>query len=152
ARLEREIGGHIAEMLVLEIVGVRQYKLDQVEAVGLRAFGGDGASPDPVRQRILEPARLGDLVRLASPEGETEEVVPNDGDVMHGGLDRVPDPFEAVPAAEFKDSRDAAFGVGAVLEELAHARLAVGVLDRGGPTDGQTDAGHRRAIRGDPPA
>src|SRR5207244_2870857 len=88
---------------------------------GLRALRAHGSPPQPVRDRVLEPARLRDPVDALIPDRQAVEVLAEDANVVHARLDRVQQRVEAARTTEGVDARSSGLEVGAELGELPDA-------------------------------
>ena len=138
-RLDAEVAREVAPALAFDVVRVRRGEAKELLAHGLRPLGAHRPPAHPVRDRVLEPARLGDVVDALGPDRQAVEILAEHADVVHARLDGVQERVEAARAAELVDARGAALQVGAELGELADALPVVGVLDE----DALLEAGAR---------
>ena len=127
--LDGEVTREVAPPGAPDVVRVRHGEAREILADGLGPLPADRPPAQPVRDRVLEPVRLGDVVDALVPDGQAEEVRAEHADVAHARLDRVLECVEAPRAAELPDACRACLEVGSELGELPHALAVVGVLD-----------------------
>src|SRR5207249_22686 len=98
--LNGEVTREVPPAPALDVVRVGHGEPGELLPHGLRALRAHGSPPQPVRDRVLEPARLRDPVDALIPDRQAVEVLAEDANVVHARLDRVQQRVEAARTPE----------------------------------------------------
>ena len=141
----------VRPLILAHVVGVTEGEPEHLPAHGLGVRERDRAPADAVGQRVLQLARVLDVVDGGRPLRQPVLVLAGGPRVIHPRLDRVQHGVDVPDAAGVEHARHLGLEVGADLDQPAHARVVVRVLDEAGHAHGPVIAGHGAVVAGETP-